>query len=90
MSAAKAPSVAERLARTVHAAAREAETDDRVLHAVERILLDSLACAMAAGATAKKIPTLGASARISDPWIRTCGVAALQSPQQPSRHPWSC
>ena len=48
MSAAKAPSVAERLARTVHRAARESETDGRVLHAVERILLDSLACAMAA------------------------------------------
>lgn len=48
MSAEEMPSVAMRLADMVYAAARIEEENDRVLHSVERILLDTLACAMAA------------------------------------------
>lgn len=48
MATGKRSTVAARLAETVYAAAQSDEEDDRVLHAVERILLDTLACAMAA------------------------------------------
>lgn len=48
MSTESEPPVAMRLARMAYSAAQKEETNDQVLHAVERILLDTLACAMAA------------------------------------------
>jgi 2-methylcitrate dehydratase len=48
MNAQNESTVAMRLAQAVHSAARREESDNETLHAVERILLDTLACAMAA------------------------------------------
>jgi 2-methylcitrate dehydratase PrpD len=47
-AASRAPTVAERLAETLCRGTRECEADGSVLHAIERIVLDTLACALGA------------------------------------------
>lgn len=87
MSAAKAgavqahdTTVARRLATTIHDAALRTEHDDAVLHAVERIVLDTVGCAL--GATnAAPVTAARAWARMikGDPPARVLGTRETSS-----------
>ncbi|MGE0419116.1 MAG: MmgE/PrpD family protein [Acetobacteraceae bacterium] len=76
----KTVSVAERLAQSIHAAVVEPVRDEAVLHAAERILLDTLACAMA-GVNAAPVRAVRQWARMigGQPHARILGTAETSS-----------